>query len=83
MGLDVHDPAFSKTKDIQLKENFVLTIEPGLYLPETDFSLKPELRGLGLRIEDDILVTKQGAEVLSRFVPKEPEELESIIGSAL
>ena len=78
MGLDVHDPTFSETKDIELKESFTLTIEPGIYLPTEDTSLKPELRGLGFRIEDDILITKTGAEVLSHAVPKEVEELENI-----
>ena len=78
LGLDVHDLTFSKTEDIVFKEGFVLTIEPGLYLPSEDFSLKPELRGLGFRIEDDILITKTGAEVLSHAVPKEVEEIENI-----
>ncbi|MYE07154.1 MAG: Xaa-Pro dipeptidase, partial [Oligoflexia bacterium] len=64
---------------LHLKEGFVLTMEPGLYLPEEDLSLKPELRGLGLRIEDDILITKTGAEVLSQGAPKEVEELEELI----
>ena len=77
LGLDVHDLTFSEAKNITLKENFVLTIEPGIYLPKEDISLKPELRGLGFRIEDDILITKTGAEVLSHSVPKEVEELES------
>ena len=78
LGLDVHDPVFSERQDIELKENFTITIEPGIYLPPEDTSLKPELRGLGFRIEDDILITKSGAEVLSHAVPKEAEELENI-----
>lgn len=78
LGLDVHDLTFSKTEDIILKEGFILTVEPGLYLPPEDFSLKPELRGLGFRIEDDILITKTEAEVLSHTVPKEVEEIENI-----
>lgn len=79
LGLDVHDPVFSETNNLYLKEDFVLTIEPGLYLPPEDMSLKPELRGLGFRIEDDILITKTGAEVLSKNVPKEAEEIEELI----
>ena len=79
LGLDVHDPVFSPTKNIQLEEGFVLTIEPGLYLPAHDLSLKPELRGLGFRIEDDVLITHQGAEVLSQAVPKEVEEIEALM----
>ncbi len=79
LGLDVHDLAFSETKSIRIKEGFVLTIEPGIYLPKENTSLKPELRGLGFRIEDDILITKTGAKVLSQGVPKEVEELEELI----
>ena len=81
LGLDVHDVTFSETKNVYLKEGFVLTIEPGIYLPEKETSLKPELRGLGFRIEDDVLITKTGAEVLSHAVPKEVEELEDLINS--
>ena len=81
LGLDVHDITFSETKNVYLEEGFVLTMEPGLYLPEKDSSLKPELRGLGFRIEDDVLITKSGAEVLSHAVPKEAEELEDLINS--
>lgn len=77
LGLDVHDLTFSETKNIKLKEDFVLTIEPGIYLPKEDVSLKPELRGLGVRIEDDILITKSGSEILSHSIPKEAEELEN------
>ncbi len=68
-------------RDIQLKEGFVLTIEPGLYLPPEDSSLPGELRGLGFRIEDDILIGHKGPEVLSRAIPKEPEELEDLLNS--
>ena len=78
LGIDVHDPIFSEKNDTELKENFILTIEPGIYLPPEDVSLNPELRGLGFRIEDDILITKTGAEVLSHAVPKEVKDLENI-----
>lgn len=79
LGLDVHDITFSETKNLQLKQNFVLTMEPGLYLPLNDLSLDPELRGMGFRIEDDILITKNGAEVLSHLVPKEIENIENLM----
>jgi len=81
LGMDVHDITFSKTKDLKLKPGFVLTIEPGLYLPPEDLSLKPELRGIGIRIEDDILITKKGVEVLSKEALKEVEELEILKNS--
>ena len=82
LGLDVHDPVFFKEKDFLLPENFVMTVEPGLYLPPWDKSLKPEFRGLGLRIEDDILVTKKGPQVLSHKAPREAEEMEDLINSS-
>ncbi|MDE0119416.1 MAG: aminopeptidase P family protein [Bdellovibrionales bacterium] len=87
LGLDVHDLTFSEKNRpnrqglLHLEEGFVLTMEPGLYLPERDRTLNPELRGLGFRIEDDILITKTGAEVLSHGAPKEVEELEDLINS--
>ena len=76
LGLDVHDVT---GPDVQLEEGFVLTMEPGLYLPPEDSSLPIGLRGLGFRIEDDILITKTGAKVLSQQVPKEPEEITDLM----
>ena len=83
LGIDVHDLTAKDAGDLKLEEGFVLTMEPGLYFPPSDTSLSPEVRGLGYRIEDDILITAQGCEVLSRNTPKEVEELEALIGSAL
>ncbi len=80
LGLDVHDP--QDEKDVQIQEGVILTIEPGLYLPEKDLSLKPKFRGLGIRIEDDILITKKGAKVLSIKVPKETEQIEALMAKA-
>ena len=83
IGLDVHDVSFSKNpKELLLEENFVITIEPGLYFPPHDFSLPKELRGVGLRIEDDVWITSNSAEVLSHEVPKEVDEIEALIGSS-
>lgn len=67
LGLDVHDVGLY---DLPLQEGMVLTIEPGLYVSE---------EGIGIRIEDDILVTKEGSLNLSAAIPKEIDELESII----
>ena len=83
LGIDVHDLTAKDAGDLKLEEGFVLTMEPGLYFPPSDTSLSSEVRGLGYRIEDDILITAQGCEVLSRNTPKEVEELEALIGSAL
>ncbi len=67
VGLAVHDPADAKTP---LKPGMIITIEPGLYLPA---------EGLGIRIEDMVLVTEDGAEVLTGALPKEAGEIEKIM----
>ena len=78
MGLDVHDEApykSKKGKEIPLEAGMVLTIEPGLYIDEADRSVPKRYRGIGIRIEDDILVTKEGYENLSSDIAKEIEEI--------
>ncbi|MBM3784560.1 MAG: aminopeptidase P family protein [Acidobacteria bacterium] len=67
VGLDVHDPGLP---DMPLEEGNVVTIEPGIYIPE---------EGIGIRIEDMVLVTKDGGRVLSDGLPKEPREIEKIL----
>ena len=67
LGLDVHDVGALSTP---LAPGMVLTIEPGIYIPE---------EGIGIRIEDDVLVTATGHEVLSRAAPREPEEIERLM----
>ena len=79
IGLDVHDVVFS-SKPLILEENFVVTMEPGIYFPVNDFSLPETLRGIGIRIEDEVLIQADGAKVLSYEAPKEVEELEALIG---
>jgi Xaa-Pro aminopeptidase len=83
LGLDVHDEGAYFVKDGQsrpLKAGMVITIEPGLYFPVADFV--PEyLRGIGVRIEDDCLVTRNGCEVLTKDIPKEPEDVERFMAS--
>jgi Xaa-Pro aminopeptidase len=64
VGLEVHDAG---DYDAPLPAGAVLTVEPGIYLPQ---------RGFGVRIEDEILITPTGAEVLTRAVPKDPDEIE-------
>ena len=59
----------------------ILTIEPGIYIPVND-TVQPEgRRGFGIRIEDDVLVTKDGCDVLSASVPKEIAEIEKLMKS--
>ncbi|MBD3796559.1 MAG: aminopeptidase P N-terminal domain-containing protein [Campylobacterales bacterium] len=81
MGLDVHDQnpyKDNKGKEIPLKAGMVLTIEPGIYLPEDDKKVPKKYRGIGIRIEDDILVTKEGHENLSREIKKEIKDIEAL-----
>jgi len=81
MGLDVHDQApykDAKGKEIPLCEGMVLTIEPGIYIDKDDKSVPKKYRGIGIRIEDDILVRGSGYENLSAAIAKEVQEIESM-----
>ena len=81
MGIDVHDESPYKTKkgkEIPLKEGMVLTIEPGIYCAKNDTSIPKEYRGIGIRIEDNILVTKDGCENLSKGIAKTIAEIEEL-----
>src|SRR5690606_946372 len=80
LGMDVHDCARSAPETYprgDLAEGMVLTVEPGLYFQEDDLLVPEELRGIGIRIEDDILVTTDGHRNLSAALPREPDEVES------
>ena len=86
MGLDVHDPLPYRNvndEELPLEEGDVITIEPGLYLDEHDGSVAKAYRGMGIRIEDDILVTAQGYENLSASIVKEVEEIEALCQKSL
>ncbi len=79
LGMDVHDCAAADTGIYpggDLVEGMVLTVEPGLYFQEDDLLVPEELRGIGIRIEDDIVVTSEGARNLSAALPREPDEVE-------
>ena len=79
MGLDVHDTCPYKDEngsDILFTEGMVLTIEPAIYLPIDDLDIPQEYRGIGIRTEDDILVTSKGFENLSSDIAKTVEEIE-------
>jgi Xaa-Pro aminopeptidase len=79
LGLDVHDCAAAAPdayKEGTLAPGMVLTVEPGLYFQEDDLLVPEELRGIGIRIEDDVVVTDSGAENLSRALPREPDSVE-------
>jgi Xaa-Pro aminopeptidase len=74
VGLDVHD--LGGIADT-LKPGMVITVEPGLYIPSDDTTLKPEYRGFGVRIEDDVLVTQDGCTVLTLNAPREIKDIET------
>ena len=78
LGLDVHDCANARN-DVylgELREGYVLTVEPGLYFQANDLTVPEEYRGIGVRIEDDILVTAQGARNLSAALPRTADDVE-------
>jgi Xaa-Pro aminopeptidase len=81
LGLDVHDVGPYREPDgepVVLRPGMVLTVEPGLYIPEDAEDVPAELRGIGIRLEDDVLVTEDGHENLTRAVPVDPDEVERI-----
>ncbi|GGO80726.1 aminopeptidase P family protein [Nonomuraea cavernae] len=80
LGLDVHDCAKARAEvylDGVLEEGQVLTVEPGLYLQPDDLTLPEEFRGLGVRIEDDLVVTSDGARLMSGALPRHPDDVET------
>ena len=81
MGLDVHDdcPYAIDGKEILFQENMVMTIEPGVYVNDTA-SVDERWKGIGIRIENDILITSDGYENLTAKVPVETEEIEQLMG---
>ena len=81
MGIDVHDEAPYKTnedKEIPLIKGMVMTIEPGIYIDKNDASVPKKYRGIGIRIEDDVLVTKDGFKNLSKGIVKEISDIEGM-----
>ena len=64
-------------RDGVLREGMILTVEPGLYIHPDDELFPIEYRGIGVRIEDDVLVTKDGCEVLSAALPTQIDEVEA------
>jgi len=84
LGLDVHD-AGRYSSDNYAKNSrpfeagMVLTVEPGIYVPADDKTAPPKYRGIGVRIEDDVLVTADGHRNLTTKVPKEVEEIEELM----
>jgi Xaa-Pro aminopeptidase len=82
LGLDVHDCAQARREmymDAVIEAGMVFTIEPGLYFQPDDLTVPEEFRGIGVRIEDDILITADGAENLSAGIPRTSEDVEAWI----
>jgi Xaa-Pro aminopeptidase len=81
LGMDVHDAGPYKVADEwrRLAPGMVMTVEPGLYIAEDAEGVDPRYRGIGIRIEDDVLVTANGNEVLSARVPKTIAEIEGAL----
>ena len=84
LGMDVHDVGDYKVDGEwrTLEPGMVMTIEPGLYLPANTRGLNKKWWNIGIRIEDDVLVTKQGCEIFSREAPKDPDEIEGLMADA-
>ena len=85
LGMDVHDCAQAK-RDVYmgpLAAGMVITIEPGLYIQPDDEKFPAEFRGIGIRIEDDVVITKDGCINLSENLPRHPDEIESWMAKVL
>jgi Xaa-Pro aminopeptidase len=86
LGLDVHDCAAARAETYKfgtLAPGMVLTVEPGLYFQLDDLTVPACYRGIGVRIEDDVLITQTGVENLSAAIPREPDAVEAWVSSAL
>jgi len=81
LGLDVHDVGnYGENKNRPLQEGMVLTVEPGIYIsPEADVPV--QYKGIGVRIEDNILITEYGNKILTAAAPKEIIEIENLMNS--
>lgn len=84
LGIDVHDMSPYKdknNKEIPLNKGMVLTIEPGIYCEKNDKNIPKKYRGIGIRIEDNILVTKKGYKNLSKNIIKEVKDIEKLVAN--
>lgn len=83
LGMDVHDAGlyFIKGQPRAIEENMCFTIEPGLYIPANDTKAPARYRGIGIRIEDNLRVTKDGCENMTSLVPKEIKAIERLMAN--
>jgi Xaa-Pro aminopeptidase len=84
LGMDVHDVGDYKVGEVwrELEPGMVLTIEPGLYIAPGSRGVPKAFQGIGIRIEDDVVVTRDGREVLTDGVPKDPDQIEALMAAA-
>jgi Xaa-Pro aminopeptidase len=84
LGMDVHDVGDYKIGGEWrvLEPGMVLTVEPGIYISPGERSVSRKWWGIGIRIEDDVLVTRDGAEVMTSAVAKDPDQIEALVGRA-
>ncbi len=84
LGMDVHDVGDYKVGGDwrPLEPGMVMTVEPGIYVSPFNEKVDARWRGIGIRIEDDVLVTEQGNEILSAVVPKQVDEIEALMRAA-
>jgi Xaa-Pro aminopeptidase len=81
LGMDVHDVGDYKVDNHWrvYEAGMLLTIEPGIYIAADNAAVDKQWRGIGIRIEDDILVTKKGYEILTDGVPKQRDQIEKLM----
>jgi Xaa-Pro aminopeptidase len=83
LGMDVHDVGDYKIAGLWrvLEPGMIMTVEPGIYIAPDDESVAKKWRGIGVRIEDDVLITKTGYEILSIDAPKNIDEIEALMSA--
>ncbi|EIF41939.1 aminopeptidase P II [gamma proteobacterium BDW918] len=84
LGMDVHDVGDYKVGGEWrvLEEGMAMTVEPGIYVAPDNLDVDAKWRGIGIRIEDDVVVTKTGCDILTAAVPKEIDEIEALMAEA-
>ena len=83
LGLDVHDVGTYRIdgKHRKLEQGMVFTVEPGLYIAASDEEADSRFRGIGIRIEDDLVITESGHENLTATIPKATEDVEALVSN--